>query len=98
MYLSHINYFKCVKPIIRIFTIIFFCSLSFKSFAGVTYSGNGERLNLNPAGGDGNAFPLGIAWNTGDEGGSKLFIAGNGGFNHGSDHDDEILEYSCSTN
>ena len=52
-------------------------SLSFKSFAGVTYSGNGERLNLNPAGGDGNAFPLGIAWNTGSEGGSKLFIAGN---------------------
>ncbi|MDA9616259.1 Ig-like domain-containing protein [Candidatus Pelagibacter sp.] len=83
-----------MKLIIKIFPIIFFCLFGLKAFAGVTYSGNGERLNLNPAGGDGNAFPLGIAWNND---GSKLFIAGNGGFNHGSDHEDAILEYSCST-
>jgi len=84
-----------VKFFIKVFFSIFFiCLFSLKAFAGVTYAGNGERLNLNPAGGDGNAFPLGIAWNND---GSKLFIAGSGGFNHSSDHEDAILEYSCST-
>jgi len=81
-----------VKFFIKVFFSIFFiCLFSLKTFAGVTYAGNGERLDLSGR----NEFPLGIAWNND---GSKLFIAGNGGFNHGSDHDDEILEYSCSTN
>ena len=69
-----------VKFFIKVFFSIFFiCLFSLKAFAGVTYAGNGERLNLNPAGGDGNAFPLGIAWNND---GSKLFITGIGGRQH----------------
>ncbi|MDC1049713.1 Ig-like domain-containing protein [Candidatus Pelagibacter sp.] len=84
-----------MKFFIKVFFSIFFiCLFSLKAFAGVTYAGNGERLNLNPAGGDGNAFPLGIAWNND---GSKLFISGSDGGNHDSDHEDAILEYSCST-
>ncbi|MDC3383190.1 Ig-like domain-containing protein [Candidatus Pelagibacter ubique] len=84
-----------MKFFIKVFFSIFFiCLFSLKAFAGVTYAGNGERLNLNPAGGDGNAFPLGIAWNND---GSKLFISGSDGGNHSSDHEDAILEYSCST-
>ena len=72
------------------FSIFFICLFSLKAFAGVTYAGNGERLDLSGR----NAFPLGIAWNND---GSKLFISGSDGFNHGSDHEDAILEYSCST-
>ena len=72
-----------VKFFIKVFFSIFFiCLFSLKAFAGVTYAGNGERLNLNPAGGDGNAYPLGIAWNTGPYAGSKLFITGIGGRQH----------------
>ena len=72
------------------FSIFFICLFSLKAFAGVTYAGNGERLDLSGR----NAFPLGIAWNND---GSKLFISGSDGFNHGSDHEDAILEYSCLT-
>jgi len=80
-----------VKFFIKVFFSIFFiCLFSLKAFAGVTYAGNGERLDLSGR----NAFPLGIAWNND---GSKLFISGSDGFNHGSDHEDAILEYSCST-
>jgi len=42
-------------------------------------------------------MPLVHSWNND---GSKLFVGGIGGIGgstHGSDHDDEILEYSCST-
>ena len=38
-------------------------------------------------------MPLVHSWNND---GSKLFVGGIGGTSHGSDHDDEILEYSCS--
>ena len=72
------------------FSIFFICLFSLKAFAGVTYAGNGERLDLSGR----NAFPLGIAWNND---GSKLFISGSDGFNHSSDHEDAILEYSCLT-
>ena len=80
-----------VKFFIKVFFSIFFiCLFSLKAFAGVTYAGNGERLDLSGR----NAFPLGIAWNND---GSKLFISGSDGGNHSSDHEDAILEYSCST-
>ncbi len=80
-----------VKFFIKVsFSIFFICLFSLKAFAGVTYAGNGERLDLSGR----NAFPLGIAWNND---GSKLFISGSDGFNHGSDHEDAILEYSCLT-
>ena len=72
------------------FSIFFICLFSLKAFAGVTYAGNGERLDLSGR----NAFPLGIAWNND---GSKLFISGSDGFDHSFDHEDAILEYSCLT-
>jgi hypothetical protein len=65
-----------VKFFIKVFFSIFFiCLFSLKAFAGVTYAGNGERLDLSPR----NAFPTGIAWNND---GSKLFITGIGGGQH----------------
>ncbi|MDA9167361.1 autotransporter domain-containing protein [Candidatus Pelagibacter sp.] len=77
-----------MKLIIRIFTIIFFCSLSCKSFAGVTYLGDGELLDINGSPSRNNET-AGIAWNNN---GSQLFVMGTG------DDDDELLEYSCLTN
>jgi methionine-rich copper-binding protein CopC/uncharacterized protein YhjY with autotransporter beta-barrel domain len=80
-----------VKFFIKVsFSIFFICLFSLKAFAGVTYAGNGERLDLSGR----NAFPLGIAWNND---GSKLFISGSDGFDHSFDHEDAILEYSCLT-
>jgi len=74
-----------VKLIIRIFTIIFFCSLSGKSFAGVTYLGDGELLDINGSPSR-NTETAGIAWNND---GDKLFVMGT------ADNDDELLEYNC---
>ena len=39
-------------------------------------------------------MPIVHSWN---DDGSKLFVGGIGGNTHGSDHDDEILEYGCTT-
>jgi len=39
-------------------------------------------------------MPIVHSWN---DDGSKLFVGGIGGNSHGSDHDDEILEYRCTT-
>ena len=78
-----------MKLIIKIIPIIFFCLFSLKSFAVVTYS-SGNSLDISPQ----NNMPLVHAWNND---GSKLFVGGIGGNSHGSDHDDEILEYSCET-
>ena len=65
-----------VKFFIKVFFLVFFiCLFSLKAFAGVTYSGDGERLDLSPR----NAFPTGIAWNN-DR--SKLFITGIGSGQH----------------
>ena len=65
-----------MKFFIKVFFLVFFiCLFSFKSFAGVTYADDGERLDLSPR----NAFPTGIAWNND---GSKLFIAGIGSGQH----------------
>ena len=65
-----------VNFFIKVFFLVFFiCLFSFKSFAGVTYADDGERLDLSPR----NAFPTGIACNN-DR--SKLFIAGIGGGQH----------------
>jgi len=65
-----------VKFFIKVFFSIFFtCLFSLKAFAGVTYAGDGERLDLSPR----NAFPTGIAWNN-DR--SKLFITGIGSGQH----------------
>ena len=78
-----------MKFFIKVFFSIFFtCLFSFKAFAGVTYS-SGDRLDISR-----NDMPLVHSWNND---GSKLFVGGIGGDTHGSDHDDEILEYSCST-
>ena len=80
-----------VKFFIKVsFSIFFICLFSLKAFAGVTYAGNDEKLDLSGR----NAFPLGIAWNND---GSKLFISGSDGFDHSFDHEDAILEYSCLT-
>ena len=88
MHLSLINYSNRVKLTIRLFTIVFFCSLSFKSFAGVTYLGDGELLDINGSPSR-NSQTAGIAWNND---GSKLFVMGT------ADNDDELLEYSCFAN
>ena len=65
-----------MKFFIKVFFSIFcICLFSLKGFAGVTYAGNGERLDLSPR----NAFPTGIACNND---GSKLFITGIGGGHH----------------
>ena len=61
-----------MKLTIRLFTIVFFCSLSFKSFAGVTYLGDGELLDINGSPSR-NSQTAGIAWNND---GSKLFVMG----------------------
>ena len=74
--------------IFKIFQIIFFCLFSLKASAGVTYS-SGDRLDISR-----NDLPLVHSWNND---GSKLFVGGIGGHTHGSDHDDEILEYGCTT-
>ena len=74
--------------IFKIFQIIFFCLFSLKAFAGVTYS-SGNRLEITK-----NDMPIVHSWN---DDGSKLFVGGIGGNTHGSDHDDEILEYGCTT-
>ena len=59
-----------MKFFIKEFFLVFFIFLfSLKAFAGVTYAGDGERLDLSPR----NAFPTGIAWNND---GSKLLIVG----------------------
>ena len=88
MHLSLINYSNRVKLTIRLFTIVFFCSLSFKSFAGVTYLGDGELLDINGSPSR-NSQTAGIAWNND---GSKLFVMGT------ALNDDELLEYSCFAN
>ena len=88
MHLSLINYSYRVKLTIRLFTIVFFCSLSFKTFAAAPYAGDAYLLDINGSPSR-NSQTAGIAWNND---GSKLFVMGT------ADNDDELLEYSCLTN
>jgi len=80
-----------VKLTIRLFTIVFFCSLSFKTFAAAPYAGDAYLLDINGSPSR-NTETAGIAWNND---GSKLFVMGTGGL---SNNDDELLEYTCLTN
>ena len=91
MHLSLINYSNRVKLTIRLFTIVFFCSLSFKTFAAAPYAGDAYLLDINGSPSR-NTETAGIAWNND---GSKLFVMGTGGL---SNNDDELLEYTCLTN
>jgi len=77
-----------VKLTIRLFTIVFFCSLSFKTFAAAPYAGDAYLLDINGSPSR-NTETAGIAWNND---GSKLFVMGT------ADNDDELLEYSCFAN
>ena len=88
MHLSLINYSNRVKLTIRLFTIVFFCSLSFKTFAAAPYAGDAYLLDINGSPSR-NTETAGIAWNND---GSKLFVMGT------ADNDDELLEYSCFAN
>ena len=80
-----------MKLTIRLFTIVFFCSLSFKTFAAAPYAGDAYLLDINGSPSR-NTETAGIAWNND---GSKLFVMGTGGL---SNNDDELLEYTCLTN
>ncbi|MDA8532690.1 Ig-like domain-containing protein [Candidatus Pelagibacter bacterium] len=80
-----------MKLTIRLFTIVFFCSLSFKTFAAAPYAGDAYLLDINGSPSR-NTETAGIAWNNV---GSKLFVMGTGGLNN---DDDELLEYTCLTN
>ena len=80
-----------MKLTIRLFTIVFFCSLSFKTFAAAPYAGDADLLDINGSPSR-NTETAGIAWNND---GSKLFVMGTGGL---SNNDDELLEYTCLTN
>ncbi|MDC0618532.1 Ig-like domain-containing protein [Candidatus Pelagibacter sp.] len=80
-----------MKLTIRLFTIVFFCSLSFKTFAAAPYAGDAYLLDINGSPSR-NTETAGIAWNNN---GSKLFVMGTGGL---SNDDDELLEYTCLTN
>jgi len=91
LHLSLINYSNRVKLTIRLFTIVFFCSLSFKTFAAAPYAGDAYLLDINGSPSR-NTETAGIAWNND---GSKLFVMGTGGL---SNNDDELLEYTCLTN
>jgi len=77
-----------VKLTIRLFTIVFFCSLSFKTFAAAPYAGDAYLLDINGSPSR-NTETAGIAWNND---GSKLFVMGT------ALNDDELLEYSCFAN
>ena len=88
MHLSLINYSNRVKLTIRLFTIVFFCSLSFKTFAAAPYAGDAYLLDINGSPSR-NTETAGIAWNND---GSKLFVMGT------ALNDDELLEYSCFAN
>ena len=77
-----------MKLTIRLFTIVFFCSLSFKTFAAAPYAGDAYLLDINGSPSR-NSQTAGIAWNND---GSKLFVMGT------ADNDDELLEYTCLTN
>ncbi|MDA7830645.1 Ig-like domain-containing protein [Candidatus Pelagibacter sp.] len=80
-----------MKLTLRLFTIVFFCSLSFKTFAAAPYAGDAYLLDINGSPSR-NTETAGIAWNNV---GSKLFVMGTGGLNN---DDDELLEYTCLTN